>query len=401
MSLKHIQQSSIPIVFGKDLDILIADTYINGDLDIQGQINGTSSQGQNTNNTWLGTNAYSVYRPTSSLSSVGAQDGVNQTFLDTTITNDGIINQGANWTGTNNFGAGGVNYIVDGAGGYVYIPPVANTDAVQGEYVADSWNAKNASYLTSNNIFSGTNTFSVLPLVIEPVSNTDVVSKNYCDTTISSITQGRATSVISQITTPPATPVDWGATALAVQLQIIGAGGGSTSSVGDCTCQYAGVSGGSGSQASLVILTNSISGGGANHFGLFEVSVGYGGSAGTGCGTNSGSGSGGSTNLFVTPTGGSGFNPARVNTLRANGGNGNGNLTCGTAGTVSGGTYSAIIPAVIAPFASSNGRSGTQCAGSIPQYYGINQIGWGARGASCAQGTLGQSGGFCLTSFAP
>jgi hypothetical protein len=401
MSLKHIQQSSIPFVFGKDLDVPIADTYINGDLDIQGLINGTSSQGQNTNNTWTGTNEYSVYRPTSSLSSVGAQDGVNQTFLDTTITNEGIINQGSNWTGTNDFSAGGVNYIVDATGAYVYIPPVANTDAVQGKYVADSWNAKNASYLTSNNTWTGTNTFSVLPLVIEPVSNTDVVSKNYCDTTISSITQGRATSVISQITTPPATPVDWGATALAVQLQIIGAGGGSTSSVGSCTCSSAGVSGGSGSQASLVILTNSITGGGTNHFGLFEVSVGYGGKAGTGCGTESGSGSGGSTNLFVTPTGGSGFNPARVNTLRANGGNGNANLSCGTAGTVSGGTYSAILPAVIAPFASSNGRSGTQCAGAIPQYYGINTIGWGARASSCTSGILGNNGGFCLTSFAP
>jgi hypothetical protein len=53
MSLLHIQKRSIPTIFGDDLNVLIADTTINGNLDIQGSVNGTHSQGQNTNNTGL------------------------------------------------------------------------------------------------------------------------------------------------------------------------------------------------------------------------------------------------------------------------------------------------------------------------------------------------------------
>ena len=395
MSLQHIQQRRAPITFGSDLSVLIGDTFINGDLDIQGLINGTSSQGQNQNNIWTGTNTYSTFRPTSSLPSVGLQDGVNETFLETTITDEGIINAGATWSGVNTFNLPIVITDITGSTP-TYIPPVNPTDAVCGKYVADSWTAKGSSYLTSNNIWSGSNSYSKLPTCLDPLADTSIATKNYSDTTITAITQGRAITTASNLAIVGA---DWGLGNLAVAVQIIGGGGGSTSAVGNCTCSSAGVSGGSGSQASLIVLTNTIAGGGTNNSFLFDLAVGGGGKAGTGCGTTSGSGNGGATNLYTTPKASLGFNPAQVNILRANGGTGNGNLSCGEAGTTSGGTYSAINPLVVSAFSSSNGRGGSQCAGNIPQYYGINNMGWGSRGASCVAGTLGQIGGYGLTFY--
>jgi hypothetical protein len=394
MSLKHIQRRSEPITFGSNLSVLINDTFINGDLDIQGAINGTSSQGQNTNNTWTGTNEYSVYRPTSSLPSVGLQDGVSEAFLETTITDEGIINAGANWSGVNSFAL--PITMMDGTNANpVYIPPVNATDAVCGQYIADSWSAKGSAFTTTNNTWTASNTFNVLPSVLDPLVSTSIASKNYTDTTISSITQGKATTITSTLLLQNQ---DWGATNIAVSAQIIGGGGGSTSSVGACTCSSGGVSGGSGSQASIVILTDYILGGVGGQ-GLFDLVVGGGGSAGVGCGTGAGSGGGGATNLFVTPKAGSGYNPLQVNILRANGGGGAPNLFCGDAGTTAGGTYSNINPLVVSPFASSNGKNGVQCGGSIPQYYGVNTLGWGGRGASCANGVAGGAGGYGITFF--
>jgi hypothetical protein len=391
MSLKHIQQRREPITFGSSLSIPFKDTFINGDLDIQGLINGTSSQGQNQNNTWTGTNTYSVYRPTSSLPSVGLQEGVSKSILDTTITEAGIINAGATWTGVNSFGFP-INMISGNTP--VYIPPVNATDAVCGQYIADSWTAKGSLNLTANNTWTGTNTFNVLPNCLEPLVDTSIATKNYTDTTITSITQGKASTITSTILLQSQ---DWGASNIAVSVQIVGGGGGSTSSVGTCVCSSAGVSGGSGSQASIVLLTDYISGGVGGQ-GLFDLVVGGGGGGGVGCGVGSGSGGGGATNLYVTPKVGSGYNPAQVNIIRANGGGGFGG-TCGQAGNSAGGTFSTINPLVVAPYSSSNGRGGSQCGGSIPQYYGVNTLGWGARGASCVNGSAGGAGGYGITFF--
>jgi hypothetical protein len=391
MSLKHIQQRGEPITFGSDLSVLIDDTYINGDLDIQGLINGTSSQGQNQNNTWTGTNTYSVYRPVSSLQSVGLQDGVNKTLLDTTITDEGIINAGANWSGVNSFG-----FPIGMISGNtpIYIPPVNATDAVCGQYIADSWTTKGSLNLTTNNTWTGSNTFNVLPTCLDPLVDTSIATKNYTDTTITSITQGKASTITSTLLLQSQ---DWGASNIAVSVQIVGGGGGSTSSVGTCVCSSAGVSGGSGSQASIILLTDTIAGG-FGGAGLFDLVVGGGGKAGSGCGTNASSGGGSATNLYVTPKVGLGYNPSQVNIIRANAGGGFGGY-CGQAGSSAGGTFSTINPLVVAPFASSNGRGGVQCGGSIPQYYGVNTLGWGARGASCANGSAGGAGGYGITFF--
>lgn len=386
MSLKHIQQRQTQTIFGKDLNVLIGDTFINGNLDIQGTINGTSSQGQNTDNTWTGTNEFSVNRPSCPVDSVGLQDGVNKTFLDEFITDSGICRQGATWTGTNIF-----NFPLTLN---TSITPVNATDAVAGKYIQDSWNAENGSYLSSNNTWTANNTFSLLPQVIDPTTDTMIATKNYTDAQVANVASGDTLTTASQVNLANA---DLGATAIAVEVQIIGGGGGSTSSVGTCECSSAGVSGGSGSQASIIVLTNEI--GMTSSYGLgYSISNGVGGSGGVGCGTNAGSGNGGSTTLTISPNIAKGLNPASYNLLRANGGGGFGG-TCGQPGTAVGGTYSTLNPAVFAPFSSSNGTNGTQCAQSIPQYYGINTFGWGGRGAGCANGGLGYSGGYGLTSY--
>jgi len=388
MSLKHIQQRRQPTIFGKDLNVLIGDTYINGDLDIQGAINGTSSQGQNQDNNWTGTNEYSVKRPSCPIDSVGLQDGVNKTFLDTFITDSGVVKTGAVWTGTNTFNLPlSLN---------TYIAPTNSTDAVAGTYIQDSWNAKNKLILTSNNTWSNSNTFNVLPLVIDPTTDTMIASKNYTDTQIANVAAGDTLTTKSQTSLANA---DWGATALAVEVQLIGGGGGSTSSVGTCVCSSAGVSGGSGSQSSIIVLTNTIDALVGSSCGLgYSITTGGGGGAGSGCGTGSASGGGNPSYLYITPNVANGLNPAQYNLLKSNGGGGFGG-TCGQPGNSAGGTYSNIFPNVIAPFASSNGRGGSQCSGSIPQYYGIDTFGWGARGASCANGAGGSAGGYGLTLF--
>ena len=388
MSLKHISNRRQITIFGKDLNVLIGDTTINGNLDIQGNINGTSSQGQNQNNNWTGTNEYSVERPTCPIDSVGLQDGVNKTFLDTFITDSGVIKKGSNWTGANTFQ---LPLTLNSS-----ITPVNATDAATGKYIGDSWTAKNSGFLTGNNTWTNTNTFNVLPLVQDPTADTEIASKNYTDTQIANVASGDTITTYSQTSLANAT---WGTTALATSIQIIGGGGGSTSAVGTCVCSSAGVSGGSGSQASMVILTKTIDPlVGGNCALVYSITTGGGGGAGSGCGVGSGAGGGNPSYLYITPDATKGLNGTQYNLLKTNGGGGFGGY-CGEPGTAGAGTYSNINPLVLAPFCYSNGRSGSQCAGSIPQYYGINTFGWGARGASCANGASGSAGGYGLTLY--
>ena len=379
MSLSHIKNRREPTVFGADLNVLIGDTFIDGNLDIQGNINGTSSQGQNTDNTWTGTNDFSVKRPSCvPITGIG-MSGVNAVLKNQQLIADSIVNKGQTWSGENSFSQ---NVIVSGS-------PVNATDGVPVQYVKDSWTTKSNSYLTANNTWTGTNTFSKLPLCVEPVGATDVATKNYTDTSIANVTQGHSITTIGQTNI---TSVDW-SNSLAVSVQIIGAGGGSTSSVGT-GCASSGVAGASGSTASLIVLTKSI--GGVSQ-GLWTITVGAGGKAGSGCGSDGPSGNGGASNLYVTPSV-AGLNPSSVNILRANGGGGL-NKSCGEAGTSGGGTYSPINPLVILPFASSSGVNGRQCDNAIPQYTGINTYGWGARAGDGKNGATGTPGGYGFVNF--
>ena len=103
MSLNHIKNRRDPTVFGADLNVLIGDVNINGDLTVIGLINGDSAQGQNSNNVWTGTNEWSVDRPQTSISFGAGFSGVNLVQSQNQLSTQGITNVGATWTGANTF----------------------------------------------------------------------------------------------------------------------------------------------------------------------------------------------------------------------------------------------------------------------------------------------------------
>jgi hypothetical protein len=281
MSLLHIQKRSIPTIFGDDLNVLIADTTINGDLDIQGSVNGTHSQGQNTNNDWTGTNDFSVLRPTSIIDTPTLlEDGVSSAALAELITAAGIINQGDDFTGTNTFSQN----VYDALTTF----PVGGNDAVVAKYITDTWTDKQSSYLTLNNAWTGTNTFDVLPLVQEPINGTNIATLNYVTNQTALVAVTDATSTTSNV---DIVNDNWAGSYLA-SVQIVGGGGGSTSSVGTCSCSSAGCAGASGCTASLLVLLGSELGGAGSitPLGTFSISKGNGGGAGIGCGVGSNAG---------------------------------------------------------------------------------------------------------------
>jgi len=382
MSLSHIQNRREPTIFGATLNVPDSDTTINGDLVVDGTINGKSSQGQNLNNIWTGTNEFSVYRPTCVPTTGVGFSGVNFGLEQDTIIADSIINQGADFTGANTFTQSVV---------FPNVPtpvPVNATDGVPTSYFNGIWATQQQGFLGANNTWTNSNTFSKLPTVLDPVANTEVATKNYTDTAISTVVIGKTNTITSQV----AITSDTFSTALACSIQLIGAGGGSTSGNG-ADCSTAGSAGASGSAGSLIILTKAI---GGVPLGQWSISIGTGG-AGASCG-DAQSGNGAPTNLSVVPVAGQGLNPASVNVLRANGGGGV-NAPCGQGGTSGGGTYSAINPLVTDPLCASSGVNGTQCASATPQYTGINTYGWGNRSGVSKNGGPGVNGGYGITKY--
>lgn len=389
MSLGHFENRRDPTVFGEDLNVLIDDTFINGNLDIQGNINGTSSQGQNLNNTWTGTNEWSVLRPTCIPTTGTGSSGVNVSQQQTSILADSIVNKGATWTGANTF-------LLP-----ITVPttaPVVSTRGASVKYVLDTWNIKSNSYLNTNNTWSLSNTFvNTLPICIAPVGNTDVATKAYTQTAISAVASGPSTTVIDQT---DLTNVDWGATALAVEVQIVSGGGGATEGISSGSTS-AGVAGGSGMTVSLFVLTSSVAG---TSQGQWSIGVGLGGSRGNGCGTAAAAGNGGPSNLFVTPKSGSGLNQTQVNIIRANGGQGS-TSSCGESGIAQGGVYSSINPKVVYPWGIVNGTDGRQANTSRRPLGGVNTYGYGGdsgySGGASGNNTAGFQGGYGLVNFLP
>lgn len=383
MSLSHIQNRRGETIWGADLNVLIDDITITGDLIVNGTINGNSSQGQNGNNIWTGTNEFSVYRPSCTPTNAVGFSGVNFELEQTTIEADSIINQGANFTGENSFGLPVL---------FPNLPipvPVNATDGVTTSYVTTAFIAQQQSFLSANNAWTNTNTFSILPTCLDPVLDAQVATKNYVDSQLASVVVGKSNTITSQVSIVN----DTFSTALACSIQLIGAGGGSTSGIGaDCTS--AGVAGASGSSASLIVLTKAL---GGVPLGQWSVSIGVGG-AGAGCGSSGGSGNGGPTNLSIIPVGGQGLNPATVNVFRANGGGGC-PKSCGTSGVSGGGTYSAINPLVTEPICASSGTGGVQCGPTTSQYTGINTYGWGNRSGVAKNGGPGVNGGYGITKY--
>jgi len=392
MSLSHIKDRRDPTIFGKNLNVLNADTTINGNVVVNGTINGTSSQGQDTNNTWTGTNTYSVERPQCPISSSSNNQAVNKSSMDNILANNSVITKTASWSGVNAFTQ------------RITVPtasPTLTTQAVPGKYLIDSMYSKAFGFTINNQTWTGSNTFTNY---IPTRNNDEIVSgsavtKKYVDNSTTTLTLGNATSTTSQ---NPLINYNFGTTNLAHELQIIGGGGGSTSGGQECSNQFAGVSGASGSTACLFLLTYSplaaVLLGITSNLGLFTVDVGLGGSAGIGCGDTSSAGSGTASVIYAVGSSGSGLTPTTFQILRANGGAGFIG-TCGQNGTTQGGIYSNINSNMIQPYFKCNGRNGNQSGGEIYQYAGYNKYGAGAFGLQCNNGFQGYNGGYTITSY--
>lgn len=393
MSLSHIKNRRDTTIFGKDLYVLNADTTINGNVVVSGSINGTSSQGQETNNVWTGTNTYSVERPTCSLSPTNNSDAVNKQSLENILSTNSVVTKNATWSGVNTF-----NQDVVVASG---LSPSSTTDAITGQYLTTSMTTKFNSFKSGNNIWTGYNIFSnYIPTRNRNEFNTtDAVSKSYVDGSTRDLAIGNAVSSVSQT---PLSLYNFGTQYLAHQIQIIGGGGGSTSGAsGDCSPNFAGVSGGSGVSATLFLLAYSplaVSLGLSTNLGRYTIDIGLGGSAGIGCGSTSSAGNGTPAILYVNAIDGVGLNTTSTQILRANGGFGF-TGTCGQAGTTQTATYSNVNSNMVVPYTKSNGRAGTQNGGEIYQYSGYDKYGAGSAGLKCSNGIQGYAGGYTLTSY--
>ena len=393
MSLSHIQNRTESTTFGKNLNVLNASTTINGNVVVNGTINGTSSQGQNDNNIWTGTNTYSVQRPTCSISPVNNSDAVNENNLISSFSSNSIINKNATWTGSNTF-TQNVNCASN-------LNPSSSTDAVTGNYLISSLDARASSIPSSNNTWTGTNTFTnyIPARNIDESNSNSAVTKQYVDTKLTSTAIGNAVSSASQTSL---SSYNFGTQYLAHQIQFIGAGGGSTSGAsGDCSPNYAGVSGGCGVSATLFVLMYSplaASQGLATNLGRFSIDVGVGGTAGVGCGPDSSSGNGRSSILYGVAISGVGLSPSTHQIVKSNGGFGF-TGTCGQAGTTQQATYSNVNSNMVSPYSKCDGRQGTQNGGEIYQYAGYNKYGAGAAGLKCSNGIQGYNGGYILTSY--
>ncbi len=385
MSLNHIKNRRDPTIFGADLNVLLGDVTINGDLTVLGTINGNSAQGQNGNNTWTGTNEWSVFRPQTSISfGVGFQ-GVNLVQSQNQLSTQGITNAGATWTGTNTF----TNpFTVQGG---TFPVPVAGTDAVQIINAQDIMKTKKNSYLSANQTWTNTNTFQVLPICIDPVLGPEIATKNYVDTTTAAVVVGKSQTIVSQDNF-----TDNFATSLAVQVQCIGGGGGSTSGFDNSTGSI-GWAGGGGSTGSLLVLNRAI--GGVSQA-TWLVNPGAGGTAGIGTTPpDAYSGSGGSTFITVVPP--SSLSAAAVTLFGAAGGSGNQGFSGDTStGPSLGGVYTnALNTLVTSPLCSASGNEGTFGGYGGTQSSGLQSFGSGGSAASNGNGVQGSRGGYGITKY--
>jgi len=381
MSLKHIQNRRDPTIFGANLNVLLGDVTINGDLDIQGLINGNSDQGQNENNIWTGTNEWSVVRPQTTPTTGVGFSGVNLSLEQSQMIAESVINQGSTWTGANTF-ASNITMAP-------LIPtPVNATDAVPCSYVKSQASVQNTSYLASNNTWSGVNTFDLLPVCLDPVADTEIATKGFTDTALANLIEGGTSTQRTQLNLAPTV-----FTNVATAFTIIGAGGGSTSGYTNTSLGYAG---GSGAMSGLLVLTKAI--GGASK-GAFQISVGVGGTPGIGSTPPASySGAGASTILSVIPVPGSGLNPATVQVLTAGGGGGNTSSNGQLGPNSVGGVYT-NAPWVLSPWMAGSGTVGTQGSGTTRQYIGIEQYGWGGQAFNLGDGSQGFRGGYGITNY--
>jgi len=383
MSLKHIENRRDPTIFGADLNVFLGDVTVNGDLTVIGTINGNSAQGQNGNNIWTGTNEWSVYRPQTSITFGAGFNGVNLVQSQNQLATQGITNAGATWTGTNTFTN---QFTVQGGSSPV---PVAGTDGVQVVNAQTIMRTKKASFLTANQTWTNSNVFQVLPICIDPVLGPEIATKNYVDTTTVAVV-GKSQTVVSQDNL-----TDTFATSLAVQVQCIGGGGGSTSGFDNSTGSI-GWAGGGGSTGSLLVLNRAI--GGVSQA-TWLVNPGVGGIGGIGTTPpDAYSGSGGLTYIAVVPPISLGLG---VTIFGASGGSGNQGFSGDTStGPSLGGVYTnALNTLVSSPLCSASGNNGTLGGYGGTQSSGLQTFGWGGSAASNGNGVSGNRGGYGITKY--
>jgi len=386
MSLNHIRNRRDATIFGADLNVLLGDVTVNGDLTVLGTINGNSAQGQNGNNTWTGTNEWSVYRPQTNISFGTGFNGVNLVQSQNQLATQGITNTGATWTGTNTF----TNpFTVQGG---TFPVPVAGTDGVQVLNAQDIMTIKKNSYLTANQTWTNSNVFQVLPICIDPVLGPEIATKNYVDTTTATVVVGKTETIVDQ-----ATLSDTFATSLAVQVQCIGGGGGSTSGFDNSTGSI-GWAGGGGATGSLLILNRAIGGVSQATWGIVS---GAGGTAGIGTTPPEAySGAGAFTVLNVTPTAPElGLN--QFNVFGASGGGGNQGFSGDTStGPSLGGIYTNILNTIVtSPLCSASGNEGTFGGTGGTQSSGLNLFGTGGSASANGNGFQGRVGGYGITKY--
>ena len=386
MSLNHIKNRRDPTVFGADLNVLIGDVNINGDLTVFGLINGDSAQGQNSNNVWTGTNEWSVDRPQTSISFGAGFSGVNLVQSQNQLSTQGITNVGATWTGANTFNN---QWTVQTVGP---LPsPVAGTDACMVTSVQTAANTKKASFLTANQTWTNSNIFEVLPICIDPVLGPEIATKNYVDTTTAAVVVGKAQTVVSQ-----ANLTDTFATSLAVQVQCIGGGGGSTSGF-DRANGSVGWAGGGGATGSLLILNRAI--GGASQA-TWLINPGDGGTAGIGTTPPAAySGSGNPTYIAVVPS--VPLGTASITVFGAAGGSGNQGFSGDTStGPSLGGVYTNSLNTIVtSPLSSASGNEGTLGGTGGTQSSGLQLFGTGGSAETNGNGFQGRRGGYGITKY--
>ena len=231
MSIRSILDSNYDLIFGGDVGVQ-GTTTINGDLTINGSITGTHGQGQDSNNTWTGTNTYANYYPTCEVDGLTTGATRNSQFNSYLVNND-ATQQANTWTSTNQFTEPVESSTL----------PTNGDHPVSKSYVDSGLGTLTTDLLNANNNWTGNNTFTQL-LVDDPVANQELSTKTYALNEIANTAQANAQVQISQ-TINGFTNVFLPANTKMLCLSLQGAGGGGQT-LNTQAKYYYGTSGGSG-----------------------------------------------------------------------------------------------------------------------------------------------------------
>jgi len=376
MSLAGLNNSTDPVIFGKDLSVLQGDVFISGDLTTT-TINGTHAQNLPADNVWTNTNEWLNYRPTTSVYSASLNAGINKQSVNTQIQDLNRLKQSVTWTGNQTF-----QKTVSLSSTANQLPANAN-EAVTTTYLAYKNGNDNTALLQGNDTWVGSVIQYKNPYCLEPVVDLDIATKEYTDNTLNDGAIRGSQSVLYSASSVVSSSGSFGK-----MFQLVGGGSGSTSGN---TGNSGGISGGSGALASIFILTGtnltSPVPSGHTNFGTYTGKPGK-GSQGTGTWyagvpPDYTIEPGGATTLKITPIAGQGLSTNEITLLSASGGQGS-YLPAYADGSIAGGVYASINPLVVEPYCWSNGYTGQKQAGQTYQYNGNDTYGAGGIGSQFA-----------------